>query len=129
MCRLVCIYIYTFNRTLLVSIHAAQWYLNKGLADEMPNDSEGDLTVRLNFIPNTMRKSGTKSSEAFEPPPLNFYNEFYVQERANICVVCGMDKFYQRFSVIPKIYRHFMPEVYKSHRPHDVVLLCKFEYT
>jgi hypothetical protein len=96
------------------------WYLTKGLAVIVDDHDNDELTIRLNFTPNTEGRA----VDVFEPPPLQYYNSFYVQERANICVICGADKNYQRFSVVPKLYRRFLPEAFKSHRPHDIVLLC-----
>ena len=51
-------------------------------------------------------------------------DEFYVENRKNICVVCGSEKDYSRFFIIPTLYRPHLPEVMKSHRSHDIVLLC-----
>ena len=80
----------------------ANWYLDKGLANILSQEDNETFTIKLNFEPNTRGRDVTLP---FEPPPLIYYNEFYVQERANVCVVCGLDKNYQRFSVIAKIYR------------------------
>ncbi len=39
-------------------------------------------------------------------------------------MVCGKDKDYARFHIVPSIYRTHLPETLKSHRSHDVVLMC-----
>ena len=69
------------------------WYLNKGLAgtvydkssflttsdncnylaDVEDEDEERGFAIRLNFVPNIIK------GEEFQPPPLQYYNEFYVQ--------------------------------------------------
>ena len=51
-------------------------------------------------------------------------DNFYIADRENKCVNCGADKDYSRFHVIPTLYRANFPDELKSHRSHDVVLLC-----
>lgn len=51
-------------------------------------------------------------------------HDFYVQSRKNCCVGCGEEKHYLRYKVIPSCYRRHFPVHMKSHRSHDVVLLC-----
>ena len=64
----------------------------------------------------------------FEPNrsdvPNSTDDQFYCQENRNICVICAKDKDYARFHIVPSVYRTHMPESMKSHRSHDVVLLC-----
>jgi len=50
--------------------------------------------------------------------------DFYVSDRENKCVVCGQEKDYARFFVIPSIYRTYLPEDLKAHRSHDILLMC-----
>ena len=87
----------------------ARWYVHKNLASVV-HEAEGELTVQLNFEPN---KRATESED-----------EFYVQSTRNVCVRCGKDSEYSRFHIVPSIYRTHLPECLKSHRSHDVVLLC-----
>ncbi|KAH0435038.1 hypothetical protein IEQ34_026693 [Dendrobium chrysotoxum] len=51
-------------------------------------------------------------------------NEFYIQSKKNICVGCGEKNHYLRYRIIPSCYRMHFPEHLKSHRSHDIVLLC-----
>ena len=44
--------------------------------------------------------------------------------RENKCVVCGSAKDYARFFIIPSLYRTHLPDGLKSHRSHDIVLMC-----
>jgi len=87
------------------------WYLTKGLAEKISDDP---LSIRLSFEPNG-RKERDHS---------NFDNDFYVTDRTNQCVICGAQENYLRFHIIPTLYRQNFPEEMKSHRSHDVVLLC-----
>jgi hypothetical protein len=41
-----------------------------------------------------------------------------------MCVVCGKQDDYAKFNVIPTVYRVHLPDSLKSHRSHDIVLLC-----
>ena len=90
-------------------IKKARWYVQKGLA-EIVHEAEGAIIVKLNFEPN---KRATQSDD-----------EFYIQNNTNSCVVCSKDSEYSRFHIVPSIYRTHLPESMKSHRSHDVVLLC-----
>lgn len=49
---------------------------------------------------------------------------FYSTSRANRCVVCGCEEHYLRYRVVPACYRRCFPTHLKSHRSHDIVLLC-----
>ena len=62
----------------------------------------------------------------FEPKgrPEDEDNDFYVQSKKNICVGCGEKNHYLRYRIIPSCYRMHFPELLKSHRSHDIVLLC-----
>lgn len=62
----------------------------------------------------------------FEPKgrPEDEDNEFYIQRKKNICVGCGEGNHYLRYRIIPSCYRMHFPEHLKSHRSHDIVLLC-----
>ena len=50
--------------------------------------------------------------------------EFYTVEKSNRCVACGEEGHFLRYRVVPSCYRRAMPVRLKSHRSHDVVLLC-----
>lgn len=62
----------------------------------------------------------------FEPKgrPEDEDNEFYIQSKKNMCVGCGEKSHYIRYRIIPSCYRMHFPEHLKSHRSHDIVLLC-----
>ncbi|XP_059451789.1 protein RRP6-like 3 isoform X2 [Corylus avellana] len=62
----------------------------------------------------------------FEPKgrPEDEDNDFYIQSKKNICVGCGEGNHYLRYRIIPSCYRIHFPEHLKSHRSHDIVLLC-----
>lgn len=47
-----------------------------------------------------------------------------VTVRDHRCVVCGDEEHYLRYRVVPSCYRRHFPVHLKSHRSHDVVLLC-----
>lgn len=87
----------------------ALWYVEKGKAEVV---SEDPLVVRLNFEP-----SGRPLADRDD-------GRFYLQERLNLCVVCGKDELYIRKNIVPLEYRKHFPDILKNHQSHDVVLLC-----
>ncbi|XP_042889306.1 exonuclease 3'-5' domain-containing protein 2-like [Penaeus japonicus] len=87
----------------------ARWYVAKGLGVLV---SEEPLVVRLKFEP-----AGRPQAELQD-------GQFYLQERHNLCVVCGKDQSYIRKNVVPHEYRKYFPAILKHHQNHDVVLLC-----
>ena len=54
------------------------------------------MTVRLNFEP-----SGRPSSE---------YDQYYLLDKVNKCVVCGKDESFLRKNIVPHEYRKHFPE-------------------
>lgn len=87
----------------------ARWYVEKGLGTFVTEDP---LVVKLNFEP-----AGRPQSERGD-------GQFYLQERHNMCVVCGKDDSYIRKNIVPLEYRKYFPDILKAHQSHDVVLLC-----
>ena len=87
-----------------------QWYLERQLAVVISSDP---VVIRLKFEPN-----GRGFSDVFADP------EFYMKFKENQCVVCGVKKNFLRYHVVPVLYRQHFPEKLKSHRSHDVVILC-----
>ena len=87
------------------------WYLERNLAKLISKDPP---VFKLIFEPNARGcvDENLKSSN------------FYIESRTNCCVICGKTENYLRFHVIPIIYRSCFPENLKSHKSHDVVLLC-----
>ena len=91
----------------------AMWYIERELADKI---CDQPFTIKLKFEPNG--RSVEKKLQTI------YDDQFYVVDRQNICVVCGKDKDYSRFHVVPTLYRTHFPDELKSHRAHDIVLLC-----
>ena len=94
-----------------ISKRKAAWYIKKGLA----HYSEDMSSIRLKFKPK-VRTDVDESS-----PTIYQYTK---AEKANICVSCGVEKHHQRFYICPYVYRSLMPQKYKSHQSHDIVILC-----
>ena len=92
----------------------AQWYVDKGLADIV---CEEPFQIKLNFEPSNMQRNRENNEEDKD-------DEFYISNRENICVVCGAMNDYSRFFIIPSRYRTHLPHGLKSHRSHDIVLMC-----
>ncbi|XP_024451575.1 protein RRP6-like 3 isoform X5 [Populus trichocarpa] len=84
-----------------------EWYLRRDLAKLVDDDA---LAITLLFEPK-----GRPEDEG---------NDFYIQSKKNICVGCGEGSHYLRYRIIPSCYRMHFPEHLKSHRSHDIVLLC-----
>lgn len=84
-----------------------EWYLRRDLAKLL---DENPPAIMLLFEPK-----GRPEDEG---------NEFYVQTKKNKCVGCGERNHYLRYRIIPSCYRVHFPEHLKSHRSHDIVLLC-----
>ncbi|KAL4859908.1 Protein RRP6-like 3 [Chlorella vulgaris] len=85
-----------------------EWYVMKGLAVKVCDEP---LAVRLTFQHQTSDQQQGIS-------------EFYTSQKANMCVACGETGHYLRYRVVPACYRKALPERLKSHRSHDVLLLC-----
>ena len=87
------------------------WYILKNLADFVTSEPP---VFRLKFEPNERGCSDLNGIPS----------DFYVRLRKNCCVVCGKEEEYMRFHVVPLLYRQFFPNELKSHKSHDVILLC-----
>lgn len=70
----------------------ADWYVKKDLASVI---AETPYTVRLNFEP-----AGRAVGQV---------GQYYLQVKANKCVVCGESESYLRKNVIPREYRKYFP--------------------
>ncbi|KAL5797871.1 hypothetical protein ACOSQ2_002691 [Xanthoceras sorbifolium] len=84
-----------------------EWYLRRGLAKLVDDNPPA---IMLLFEPK-----GRPEDEG---------NDFYIHSKKNICVGCGEGNHYLRYRIIPSCYRMHFPEHLKSHRSHDIVLLC-----
>ncbi|XP_071726113.1 protein RRP6-like 3 isoform X2 [Rutidosis leptorrhynchoides] len=84
-----------------------EWYLQRDLAKLVDEDPPAIILL-------------------FEPKgrPEDEGNDFYIQSKKNICVGCGEGNHYLRYRIIPSCYRIHFPEHLKSHRSHDIVLVC-----
>jgi cobalt/nickel-transporting P-type ATPase D len=85
-----------------------QWYVRKGLATVV---QEEPLSVQLTF---QHRDDDQRAGR----------HHFYSTARENRCVGCGEKGHFLRYRVVPQAYRRALPAHYKSHRSHDVLLLC-----
>ncbi|KAK9816641.1 hypothetical protein WJX72_003201 [[Myrmecia] bisecta] len=84
------------------------WYETRGLADRICDDP---ATIQLRFA----HKTGDQ---------MQGFGAFYAQSKINRCVGCGEEGHYLRYRVVPSCYRRNFPVYLKSHRSHDIVLLC-----
>ncbi|EFJ44336.1 hypothetical protein VOLCADRAFT_106481 [Volvox carteri f. nagariensis] len=105
-----------------------RWYLNKGLAVQVCEDPP---TIQLLFEhQNTDQKLGEQlgghraTGREGVREGEGGTDDFYTQSKSNRCVGCGCSSHYLRYRVLPACYRRHMPSALKSHRSHDVVLLC-----
>ena len=107
-----------------ISMKKAKWYIRKNIAEwSSPKDGselakEKDIKcMRLLFEHNgkTMKKDGESSSS----------ETLYLRSvKQNICVSCGNDGHHIRYYIVPYAYRSLLPDDYKSHMSHDIVILC-----
>jgi len=83
-----------------------QWYLNKGLAVQI---QEAPPQIRLLFAPKSTGHLG---------------DPFFLQDRKNICVVCGTIECLTRHHVLPHCYRKWYPRELDRYGTYDVIALC-----
>ena len=95
----------------------ALWYLKQGYGDKIKDDP---LTIQFNYN-NPEEENAAK----FEGCEELYRPEFYLQDRENICGVCGATREFARFQTIPHLYRLQLPHNIKSHTSTDIVLLCQ----
>lgn len=82
----------------------ANWYLRRGLAEDL-----GDNTIKLKFEPD-----GPGNADA----------PFLLEEKQNVCVVCGSTDGLNRHHIVPYQYRKHMPLRQKAHTSYDVIPIC-----
>ncbi|OEU16717.1 hypothetical protein FRACYDRAFT_149334, partial [Fragilariopsis cylindrus CCMP1102] len=100
------------NRTMLCTIgkKKANWYVKKQLAVWRREEDAGTMAA-------TPIKTNDDDGNTFER--MNTYN---INHKKNICVACGGGL--MRHYVVPYSYRKKFPIKFKTHLPHDIVLLC-----
>lgn len=84
-----------------------EWYLSRKLAEVVETDPY--LTIKLNFQPKGMGNAGI---------------DFYLQDKENICAVCGTTQDLTKHHCVPICYRKHMPDDYKMNTSHDILPLC-----
>jgi len=84
-----------------------QWYLDRDLARVISTDDP--FTIQLTFVTNG---------------PGHVGDDYFLQDKANVCVVCASTDMLTMHHVVPRCYRRHFPEQLKSHSSHDVVVLC-----
>jgi hypothetical protein len=80
----------------------ANWYVKKDLGTW----NKTKTAIHLRFKPKGKSE--------------NVYNQ---SQKRNVCVSCGDDKHHMRHYVVPYCYRTLLPEKYKTHMPHDIVIM------
>jgi len=97
------------------------WYLARGLAEALPPPHPGaPPAARLTFAHRDDDQRAAAAGSGAATRAL----AFYTSARANACVGCGEDGHWLRYRLVPAAYRKPLPASLKSHRAHDVVLLC-----
>lgn len=115
-----------------IGMKKAQWYIRKKLA-VWEDDDMSTKCIRLNFAPNkteaqtkeakrNMKRDGVIDDQNdCHEKGMGTYQQSI---KSNRCVVCGNEKDYRRHYIVPYCYRTHFPERFKTHLPHDVVILC-----
>mmetsp|Transcript_23268 Transcript_23268/g.39637 ORF Transcript_23268/g.39637 Transcript_23268/m.39637 type:complete len:281 (-) Transcript_23268:55-897(-) len=101
----------------------ANWYIRKNIAEwtspkegsELSKDKDAKC-IRLLFTHNGANEDEHKKSSS---------EKLYLRSaKQNICVSCGSDGHHIRHYIVPYAYRSLLPDDYKSHMSHDIVILC-----
>jgi hypothetical protein len=109
------------NLLCTIALKKANWYVGKKLAF-WKDDKKRDC-IKLLFKPNVPepKQQGGDTDGAGNGDNINTYNQTI---KANCCVICGHDRDYMRHYVVPFCYRTLFPQNFKTHLPHDIVLVC-----
>jgi hypothetical protein len=108
------------NLLCTIALKKANWYVNKKLAF-WKDDQKRDC-IKLLFKPNVPEpKKQDSDTDSNDNSNVNTYNQTI---KANCCVICGHDQDYMRHYVVPFCYRTLFPQNFKTHLPHDIVLVC-----
>jgi hypothetical protein len=84
----------------------ANWYIDRELAERVDGEEK---TIRLTFTPNGIGDT----------------NEYMLEDKASLCVVCGARHDLTFHHVVPHGYRKHFPIEWKSHSSHDNLLVCE----
>jgi hypothetical protein len=109
------------NLLCTIALKKANWYVSKKLAF-WKDDKKRDC-IKLLFRPNVPdpKQQDGDSDNDNNNSNINTYNQTI---KANCCVICGHDRDYMRHYVVPFCYRTLFPQNFKTHLPHDIVLVC-----
>lgn len=107
-----------------ISMKKAKWYIRKNIAEWSSPKEGSELSknvdvkcIRLLFTHNGANEDEEKKSSSTE--------KLYLRSaKQNICVSCGSDGRHIRHYIVPYSYRSLLPDDYKSHMSHDIVILC-----
>lgn len=101
----------------------AKWYVRKNLAKWLDCD---DPQEQQQTSQEEKQPPPTKIQLLFAPngKSVQESKEYNTSHKKNICVSCGDNQEHMRHYVVPYCYRTLLPEKYKTHMPHDIVILC-----
>lgn len=90
----------------------ALWYLERGLAFVVGDETATPLTIQLTF---TAAGPGNKN------------DVYYLTPKDDKCVVCGSTHLHQltQHHIFPRCYRRRLPKALKEHNHHDILPLCR----
>ena len=124
-----------------VSMKKARWYINKGIAEwtsfkkglkgKMENNHSyaryDAKCIRLLFAHSgrSRRTQSNNTSTSQSTTATSTSESLYLcSAKRNICVSCGKSDHHIRHYIVPYAYRSLLPDQYKSHMSHDIVILC-----
>lgn len=88
----------------------SKWYLERDLAILV---QDNPYTIQLTFEP--------KGKGHVDEP-------FYLSEKENKCVICGVEDDLTRHHCVPYCYRKFFPSSFKNFTSHDVLPICVYHH-
>jgi len=107
-----------------ISLKKARWYVRKGIAEwssfiehgnqSTDNGQEEAKCIKLLFEPSGGNYQNTGTPE----------NLYLKSAKQNVCVACGSTDHHMRHYIVPYAYRTLLPDQYKTHMSHDIVILC-----
>eukprot|EP00986_Skeletonema_menzelii_P013320 scaffold7658_cov140-Skeletonema_menzelii.AAC.10 len=106
-----------------ISMKKAKWYIRKNIG-EWTTAKEGSVLAKekdVKCIRLLFTHNGAKETEETKKSSEKLYLR---STKQNICVCCGSDGHHIRHYIVPYAYRSLLPDDYKSHMSHDIVILC-----